>query len=193
MIGEILNDFSFMNTKIGFFNARQIIILIYLLIPVMGTGSLNAQNTAEEYIANYNKRIKLERINDVYIPIDLDEAISELNRLTEASEAKKIAAEDEDLMASKLHFNLGRWMQLHWGLEEGSRLSHYFKQKGLSFPDDMMDLLIRCWHRHLNGKPLMEDEIIAKYLAKRKAEHLERRKKDSIIYREIRMREEHRE
>lgn len=182
-----------MNAKIKFFSAGQFIILNCIFLVISGSVGLFGQNTAEEFLANYNKRIKLERINDVYIPVDLEDALRELNRLTEDSEAKKIAEEDEDLIASKLHFNLGRWMQLHWGLEEGSRLSHYFKQKGLSFPDDMMDLLIRCWHRHLNGKTLNEDDLIVKYVDKRKAEHFERRKKDSVIYRETRKRESHRE
>ena len=102
-----------------------------------------AQRNAEEFLEAYQKRIKLERINDVYIPADLKDAMEELDRLTDQRAAEKLKYAPEDTVASKLHFSLGRWMQLHWGLEEGSRLSHYLKIKGLSFPDDMMDLLIR--------------------------------------------------
>lgn len=182
-----------MNTKLNCDFHLQITKIMCLTILLSSANSSNAQNTAAEYYSNYQKRVSLEYIDDVYIPKNLTDALNELDRLTEDSEANKLSAETEDLVASKLHFSLGRWMQMHWGLEEGSRLSHHFKEKGLSFPDDMMDLLIRCWHRHLNGKPLNEDELIRSYLVKRKMEHLERIKKDSIIYRGTRIREEHRE
>lgn len=38
----------------------------------------------------------------------------------------------EDVIASKLHFSLGRWIELNWSLVEGSRLSHYYKLKGVT-------------------------------------------------------------
>ena len=49
-----------------------------------------AQNTAEEYLKNYENRIKQERINDVYIPKDLKDAMRELDRLTNKKAAAKI-------------------------------------------------------------------------------------------------------
>ncbi len=136
-----------------------------------------SQNTEAEYQKNYNQRIQLERINDVYIPADLQEAMSELDRLTDKGTAEKLSLVIEDTVASKLHFSLGRWMSIHWGLEEGSRLSHYLKQRGLSFPDDMEDLLIRCWHRHIKKMPLNEGDLIERYIDKRKKENEERLRK----------------
>ncbi len=135
---------------------------------------LHAQNTEEEYLRKYNRRIQLERINDVYIPVDLQDAMTELDRLTDKGTVEKLANAPEDTVASKLHFSLGRWMAIHWSLEEGSRLSHYLKNRGLSFPDDMEDLLIRCWHRHIRQMPLQEEELISRYVAKRKKENEER-------------------
>lgn len=144
-------------------------------IPVMtfiSFACIQAQNTEEEYLKNYEVRIMQERINDVYIPKDLADAMRELDRLTDDKAASKLKTSSEDTIASKLHFSLGRWMQLHWGLEEGSRLSHYLKSNGLSFPDDMMDFLIRSWYRHINNLPLKDTQLIQKYIAKRKEEYL---------------------
>lgn len=136
-----------------------------------------AQSEADKWMRNWEARAELERIDDVYIPKDLTEAMSELDRLTDDSMAAVITLAPEDEIASKLHFSLGRWMQLHWGLEEGSRLAANLRTRGLSFPDDMMDLLIRCWHRHLNGKPTEEEVLITKYRELRRSEHLRRLQK----------------
>jgi hypothetical protein len=140
-----------------------------------------SQNTEEEYLKEYEIRIKQERINDVYIPKNVNDAMKELDRLTNDKEAEKLKTSSEDTIASKLHFNLGRWMQIHWGLEDGSRLSHYLKSKGVTFPDDMMDLLIRCWYRHIKKIPLNENDLIDKYIAKRREEHAKRFKSIDTI------------
>ncbi|MFZ1256102.1 MAG: DUF6794 domain-containing protein [Saprospiraceae bacterium] len=142
------------------------------------SASIWAQNTADQYLKNYEARIKLERIDDVYIPKDLKDALKELDRLTDTKTALELISSSEDTIASKLHFNLGRWMQLHWGLEEGSRLSFYLKNRGLSFPDDMMDLLIRCWYRHLKQLPLDDQQLIDHYINQRQKEFQLRKAND---------------
>jgi hypothetical protein len=139
---------------------------------IVYAASMQAQNTEEEFLKNYESRIKLERIDDVYIPKDLKDAIKELDRLTDDKVASKLTGSPEDTIASKLHFSLGRWMLLHWGLEEGSRLSANLKAQGLSFPDDMMDFLIRCWYRHLRKLPIEEDKLLKQYIDKRRADYL---------------------
>lgn len=154
---------------------------------------LSAQNTEEEVLRIYNERIRKERINDVYIPKNIAEAMTELDRLTEDAIAKKLISSPEDTVASKLHFSLGRWMQIHWGLGDGSRLMEHLKSKGLSFPDDMMDLLIRCWYRHLSGKELDAEQLIEQYKNKRKMEHIERMRRSSQRPVEKPQEEEHRE
>ena len=61
---------------------------------------------------------------------------------------------------------------INWGLEEGSRISHYLKEHGVTFPDDMVEVIIVTWHRQLNNQPLrLEDEVarIEKRLAEEKA------------------------
>ncbi len=153
------------------------VIKILVLKLLVTSQLLYGQNTAEEVNKIYNERVNLERINDVYIPLNIQEAMVELDRLTDDGVAAGLVDSPEDTLASKLHFSLGRWMQIHWGLEEGSRLMAYLKNKGLSFPDDMTDLLIRCWCRHLKKQPMDEEVLIQQYISKRKLQHMNRLKK----------------
>src|SRR5687767_1142556 len=118
--------------------------------------------TAEEFEANYAKRIKEETLNGVYIPADLEDAYAELNRLADQQGLMTFKFAPEDSIRRKLHFGFGRWIMTNWGIEEGSRISHYLKQKGVSMPDDMVRVIIVTWHRKLNGRPLkLEEEIAA--------------------------------
>lgn len=96
----------------------------------------------------------------VYIPKDLDDAFKELSDLSSPESLQKFKLSDEMTAAKKLHFGLGRWIIYNWNFYEGSRFSHYLKQKGLSHPDDMAKFVMICFHRHLNNKPLEEEELI---------------------------------
>ncbi len=146
----------------------------------------------QEFKKNYEKRIQLARIDDVYIPVNTEDAMKELVRLTEEEARKKLLTVPEDTIASKLHFSLGRWIMIHWGLEEGSRLSHYYVQKGMGNKDDIVDLLLRSFYRHLKGVALEEDKLVAKYIVKQKTD-LEERKKKSKVIKSIRPGENHKE
>src|SRR5690606_12720451 len=96
------------------------LILIAGMALVMAGSHLAAQTEAE-YEAEYARRIQLEMINDVYIPADMAEAFVELNRLADPAGVDKFRSSPEDVIRHKLHFGLGRWMLVNWGLEEGSR------------------------------------------------------------------------
>lgn len=133
-----------------------------IILCFWGVAIASFGQTAEEYEANYTKRITQEVINGVYIPFDLEDAFTELNRLSEASGLAKFKNASEEVIRRRLHFGLGRWILVNWGFEDGSRLSHYLRDKGISYPDDMVRVTIVSWHRYLNGKPLqLEDEIAA--------------------------------
>ncbi|MGB5024200.1 MAG: hypothetical protein WBO44_02570, partial [Saprospiraceae bacterium] len=60
-----------------------------ILFMIMGVYVV-AQNTPEEYEKMYQARIQLERINDVYIPLNIEEAMLELDRLTDDKVAKSL-------------------------------------------------------------------------------------------------------
>lgn len=159
--------------------------LIVLLGIIINAGFLSAQSirgTEEaEFDSTYAARIKLEEINGVYIPKDLDDAFSELERLSSPEDLEKFRKASEDVARSKLFFGLGKWMIVNWGFYEGSRLSDYLRQAGLQHPDDMARVILVCFQRHLNGQPLKFEEEVAYYKAIRDKERLEREGKKEVI------------
>lgn len=137
-----------------------------------------------QYDSLYAKRILLEEIDGVYIPHDLAEAFVELQRLSSPANIEKLKNASEDVARHKLHFGLGKWIILNWGFYEGSRLSHALKSAGLEHPDDMAKVILVCFHRHLNQKPLQFEEEVAFYRAFREKERLEREKQKTVIFEE---------
>lgn len=138
---------------------KRVIAGIWILFFLFHAGIVAGQTEAEIEAA-YAKRIQLDIIDGVYIPSDFEDAFAELNRLGEAKAIAYFKNAPEDSIRRKLHFGLGRWILMNWGFEDGSRFSHYLKLKGISVPDDMVEIVILAWHRHLNGKPLaLEPEI----------------------------------
>lgn len=155
---------------------------IFLILSLLVRGVISAQELdSVEYLKNYNERIKLDRINDIYIPENTEDAINELFRLTDPEGRNKLIQAPEDTIASKLHFSLGRWIQINWGFDDGSRLSHYYKLKGLSYTDDKIDLLIRAFYRKLKNAPINEAELIKNYKLSRKKEHEKKMKKSKTL------------
>jgi hypothetical protein len=150
--------------------------ILCLLAIFFALSLTSSAQTPEEFEANYNKRIKMEMINGVYIPADLEDAFNELNRLSDPTGLKEFKASPEDSIRRKLHFGLGRWILINWGLEEGSRFSHHMKGRGVSLPDDIVEVTIITWHRKLNNKPIGFEEEVA-LIEKRKAE--EKAKRDA--------------
>jgi hypothetical protein len=134
----------------------------------------------EQYQKEYNKRIKRERLFGVYIPKDLPDAYTQLNRLTPIEAKAKFKRVEEEIAAKKLHFSLGRWIIHNWGFYGGSRLSHYIKKMGLSHPDDQAQLIIRTYHRYLNKKPL-DIKKTAEDLQEARIKKLEERKKKGKV------------
>lgn len=163
----------------AFFNHMRRNIIYFKMFILLSTYSYS-QNTPAEFEKKYQERIQLERINDVYIPLNLNEAMIELDKLTDKKKAMELLNLPEDSIASKLHFSLGRWMEINWGLEEGSRLSHSLKLRGLSFPDDMEDFIIRCWYRHLNKQDLNDQKLIDGYIIQRKLNYVNKLSKIKI-------------
>ena len=129
----------------------------------------------------YNQRIIQEVIDGVYIPFDLKDAFGELERLSDKDMIRKFQNANEDTVAKKMHFSLGRWIIRNWGFYEGSRLSHHLKESGLAFPDDMAKFIIVSWHRKLNQKPLNIEDQISAYQEQRKKEAIEREKRKKVI------------
>jgi len=155
------------------------LVLGIILLGVTLNAQSNSPFSREEMDKSYEKNIKKARVNGVYIPVDFDDAFEEFKHLADKESLSSFTNYEEDVAANKLHFGLGRWMIVNWSFYEGSRLSHYLREKGLLHPDDMASYLIRMFHRKLNGKELNDEALISSYSMKRK---IELRKKGSLYF-----------
>lgn len=161
--------------KSSYLNTHSMLrLLLFTCINLLFATSLVAQfdgppNTLEEYQEQYNWRITQEKLNGVYIPANLDEAIAELDRLTDEDSRKKFAQLPEDQAYRRLYHSLRLWVINNWGLNGGSRLGYLFHDFGLKHPDDLAELIIISWHRHLNQKELDLKSTIERILEARTA------------------------
>ncbi len=147
-----------------------------ILICMLGSlapGMLAAQSIGDEVYETipYEKRITLTYIDEVYIPADLNDAIAVLDKKMEQAARDRFAALTEADAATKPYFSFGKWMNINWSLEEGSRLSHYFRSRGVGKTEDMIRILMTAYHRHLRNVPVAEQELIDKYKALRRSEY----------------------
>lgn len=164
-----------------------------ILILVMITGHGFSQPSVSPDAAidkKYEERIKKEYIHGVYIPEDLTDAFSRLNKLIDKDSKKKFKEVSEAIAVKKLHFSLGRWMIYNWGFYEGSRLSHSIKQLGVYHPDDMARFIIITYHRYLNKEDLKVKELISEFGEKQEKEKEARKNKGKVIHTEKRKRQD---
>ncbi len=145
--------------------------------------------TEAEFEKQYRERITKDRINGTYIPKNLDDALFQLDKLVDPAIKLKIAEASEDTICALLHNRLGQWMILNWSFYEGSRLSHYLRSAGVTFPDDMSDFIILAFHRKLNNKPYTIKELATIFRKKRKQEHEEEIKEGTVIHQETKKRQ----
>lgn len=144
--------------------------------------------TEEEFERQYQERIRKDILNGVYIPKNLDDAMRELDKRVSVEAREKFKSIPEEEVCIVMHTRLGQWMIHNWGFYGGSRLSHYLRSAGVTFPDDMADFLILAYHRRLHGKPIPIKELATEFREKRKKEHQERLKKGKVIHEEVRKR-----
>ena len=122
----------------------------FLLLALSPTLSQNAE---AEYHKKYEENIQLEYINDIYIPLDVMDAMTQIDDLSNEEGRARLLEANEELAAERLVFGLGKWMIVHWNFYEGSRISHVLKSYGVTMPDDMARFLIVSYHRHLRNVP----------------------------------------
>ncbi|NNE30156.1 MAG: hypothetical protein HKN16_11000 [Saprospiraceae bacterium] len=156
-----------------------------LATPSLAQDPANVKAEAEAY---YQDRISREYLDRIYIPKDIADAFIQLNDLIDDESKKKFLSVDENEAARKLHFSLGRWMMRNWGFYEGSRLSHYLRNLGISYPDDMARFIILTYHRNLRKQPLDVKPLIEGFIQKREEDFKSRIEKGEIIHEEKRKR-----
>ena len=165
----------------------QIKLLGLLLLFAMQLTGQDSLSLEQQYELEYQKRIKKEYLNRVYIPADLSEAFIQLNGLIDAESKKKFLSVSENEAARKLHFSLGRWIMHNWGFYEGSRFSHYLKQLGITYPDDMARFVIITYHRNLSKTKLDVKPLIEGFVANREKEFQEQLQQGEILHQESRI------
>lgn len=163
----------------------KIIIAAILTITAFATWAQPAGSKAE-FEKRYQERITKEYLNGQYIPRDLTDAFLELNKLIDADSKASFKSVPEEEAAHKLYFSLGRWITENWGFYGGSRLSHFIKGLGITFPEDMAQFIIVSYHRNLNRKELKVKEQVTYYQEKRRKEHEERALKGTVLKEETR-------
>jgi hypothetical protein len=92
----------------------------------------------------------------------LEDSFAELHKILKAEEIEKMRKGAEADMI-QYHFTLGMHLRNRWGLWSGSRLAKWFKNKGVSHPDDMSGIVLTSFWRHLNSRPIALDEQIKKW------------------------------
>jgi len=138
-------------------------------------------NGKKGYEEAYKRNIKKSRIGGVYIPKDIHEAIQELDALSPDGAKVKFTNAPEEVIATKLHFGLGRWISVFWNFEEGSRYVEYLRNLGITDPDHMIQFTIVSYHRYKNGRELDIDKQVAHYIAEREKFLIEYRSKLNVI------------
>lgn len=156
-------------------------ILLFAICNV-GIAQFDQANTTDiDTKVSYEENIKKEYINDIYIPIDMEDAYKEISRLSDDESLIRFRDAEEEVVARKLHFGLGKWIMLKWNMHEGSRFSHYLRNMGVSFPDDMAKFVIVSYHRYLNGREIQLEERAKAIKDKREKEHRDRIAKQKLL------------
>lgn len=161
------------------------LISLLVLLPFFCFSQVQEE---DPYQKKYEWRIRQEVLYGVYIPKDVNEALLELNRLTDAESKAKLKAMSEQDVVNKLFFSLGRWMSYNWSFYDGSRLTVNLRNMGIYSPEDMSRFLMILFHRSLNKKPLEIKELLQQFQEKEEREKQEKLNKGTILHEEIRQR-----
>lgn len=137
--------------------------------------------TPTQYEQQYQKRIKMDSINGIYIPKDMDDVYAQLNVKIDAKSKAKFMHTSEDTISRFAVKSLGSWMIHNWSFFEGSRISAYLKTKGVYHPEDQASFLVISYYRFLNNLPQDEESRIKGLQEKRKAEVTARNLKGTVI------------
>lgn len=103
-----------------------------------------------------------------YIPNDLEGSMRELDSMLSIKAKNAIRLTFEKEVIDKYTLFIGMWLQNNWGLGHQSRLALYFGKLRVMNPDSMSDIILQSYWRHLNGKPLRLDELVAGYVENEK-------------------------
>ncbi len=95
----------------------------------------------------------------IYIPKDLEEALTELDRLLPACFVPEFLKQGPD----HYHLSVGLWPRNNWGLWHGSRLAKHFNAMEIHHPDDMSGIILTSYYRRRRRQPLRVEEQVDLY------------------------------
>lgn len=170
------------NTKIQMI--RKLVFFWLLILNgvlLFGQKFESPASNKEQFEAQYQKRIKLDSINGVYIPKNTNDAFDQLNKKIDAKSKEKFMRTSEDTISRIAVKSLGSWMIRNWSFFEGSRLAAYLKTIGVFHPEDQAAFLVIGYYRYLNKLPLEEEKRIKEIQEKRKAEVNARKLKGTLL------------
>jgi len=130
--------------------------LLSLSVLVLGQSERSAQE-------EFERRTRQQKIGQHHIPADLIDAMKTLDKITPEESKENYAAQSEDFVVERLFFSLGRWLAINWGMYDGSRFSRYLQNLGVDQPDGQKELVMRAYHRHLNGQDLDVRDLVTRY------------------------------
>ena len=156
-------------------------LFVVLVIYTINISAQIIPSTVEDMEIEYQSNIRKSKINGVYIPQDIEEAISEIIRLSPPQSIERFKNGNEEEVVRKLHFGLGKWLAIQWNFDFGSRYSHYLKEMGVTYPDDMISFTLRSLHRHLNEVPMNIRERAQLLKKKRYNEYLKRVQSGEVL------------
>ncbi len=165
------------------FFALLILVFICTFTTVDAQRAPSVDDPAEQA---YQKRILKSRLNGVYIPKDLYDAFAQLNRLMDEPTRKQLQVMTEEEAGKKLYLIM--WISNNWGMYEGSRLSHYIQNLGISNPESKAHFIITTYHRELNKKDLGIKERVEFYQKKADEKKARKAKNSKVIHEETRQR-----
>ena len=113
---------------------------------------LEKEQEVTENRAELEKRMTLDTIKGVYIPVNLRECFVELDKLLTEIDKKEMQALSRRDDMIQYHMGLGTWMRNNWGLWAGSRLQKYFADRQVTHPDEMSSVVLYHYYDWLTGR-----------------------------------------
>ena len=132
---------------------KTLILIPSLLFYLFASGQKSSTTIAKDKVS----------ADTIYIPVDLNDCLKQLNAMFADSIKTKIKTLTEDEFSGKYHFSFGMWMRNNWGLWKGSRLSNYFNSLGVYHPEDMTGIIFDSFHRQLTGHEIKLPEQVKYY------------------------------
>lgn len=104
-----------------------------------------------------------EEDKGIYIPKNLDDALSHLEKVLTKEDKEKIEQMESSKDMTGYHFGFGRQLRNDWGLWAESRLALWFNEQGIHHADDMSGIILDSLWSHINKKPIELDKQIKVY------------------------------